>query len=222
MAQSLTDSNREPGEKQKARIREVISRLRKEYGNPKTSLLHRTPHQLLVSTILSAQCTDKRVNQVTPNLFEKYPTLGAFASADVRELARDIHSCGYHNQKARAIKGTSLMIKEEYRGEVPSTLQELVKLPGVGRKTANCVLSYVYGIPSLVVDTHMVRLMGLLGFTRSINPEKIEQDIMGIAPREDWIDLTLLIIRHGRRVCLARRPQCGKCVLNDLCPSSTV
>ncbi len=175
-----------------------------------------------MSTILSAQCTDKRVNQVTPALFESYPTVRDFASADVTELAEQIHSCGYHNQKARAIKGSSLMILEEYNGTVPSTRDELLKLPGVGRKTANCVLSYLYGIPAVVVDTHVIRIMGLLGFTNSTDPEKIEREIGEIAPRRDWIDLTLLTIRHGRRVCIARRPRCGECVLNDLCPSSIV
>lgn len=218
----MSDFPREPRDRKRARMEEVISRLSREYGEPRTYLRHRTPHQLLVATILSAQCTDKRVNMVTPALFQKYPTMEDFASADVFSLAKDIHSCGYHNQKARVIKGSSLMILEEYGGEVPSTLEELVRLPGVGRKTANCVLAYVYGIPAMVVDTHMVRIMTLLGFTESQSPEKIEEEIMKLAHRKNWIVLTLLVIKHGRRVCIARRPKCGECVLRSVCPSSTV
>lgn len=206
---------------QKERMKKVIDHLRKEYGDKKTSLTYRSPHQLLIATILSAQCTDKRVNMVTPELFQKYQTVGDFAYAGVNELAEGIHSCGYHNQKAKAIKGSSLMIKEEFGGEVPGTLEELLKLPGVGRKTANFILGAVYGIPAVVVDTHMVRIMGLLEFTQSKNPEIIEREIMKIAPREAWIDLTHLIIDHGRRVCIARRPRCEKCALSDICPSST-
>jgi len=206
---------------QKERMKKVIDHLRKEYGDKKTSLTYRSPHQLLIATILSAQCTDKRVNMVTPELFQKYQTVGDFAYAGVNELAEDIHSCGYHNQKAKVIKGSSLMIKEEFGGEVPGTLEELLKLPGVGRKTANFILGAVYRIPAVVVDTHMVRIMGLLGFTQSKNPEIIEREIMKIAPREAWIDLTHLIIDHGRRVCIARRPRCEKCALSDICPSST-
>jgi len=206
---------------QKKRMKEVIRRLLEEYGKKKTGLEYRSPHQLLIATILSAQCTDKRVNQVTPGLFKKYQTVEDFAYAQVNELAEEIHSCGYFNQKAKAIKGSSLKIWEEYNGEIPNTLDELIKLPGVGRKTANCLLGSVYDIPAVVVDTHMIRIMGLLGFTESKNPEIIEREIMDIAPREYWIELTHLIIDHGRDVCIARRPRCGVCVFNDICPSST-
>jgi len=204
----------------KKRISEIIRRLRSAYPEATCSLTYKSPHELLVSTILSAQCTDKRVNQVTPGLFLKYRSVIDFAEANETELAQDIHSCGYHNQKARAIKGSSQIICEDYRGEVPNTLEELVKLPGVGRKTANCVLGTAFGIPSVVIDTHMIRIMNLLQFTQSRSPEKIEQDIMLIAQKDAWINLTHLIIEHGRAICISRRPRCGDCLINDLCPSS--
>lgn len=204
------------------RAERVVELLRMEYATAECSLNFGTPHQLLVSTILSAQCTDKRVNQVTPRLFEKYPTVKDFAYADVNELAADIHSTGFHNQKARSIKGASLMIWEKYGGEVPETMDELIRLPGVGRKTANCVLGTAFGIPSMVIDTHMIRIMGLLGFTESNDPVKIEFEMMDVFPEKDWVDLTHLIIDHGRKVCIARRPQCTYCSLKELCPSSLV
>jgi len=206
----------------KKRMKEIIRRLRSAYPDATCSLTHKSPHQLLVSTILSAQCTDKRVNQVTPDLFNKYPSVKDFAKAEESELANDIHSCGYHNQKARAIKGSCQVIWEDFAGEVPDTMEDLLKLPGVGRKTANCVLGTAYGIPSVVIDTHMVRIMNLLGFTQSRDPVKIERDIMSIAPKKEWIDLTHLIIEHGRYVCIARRPRCSDCLLHDLCPSAAL
>ncbi|MFQ6608732.1 MAG: endonuclease III [Fidelibacterota bacterium] len=201
------------------RMKKIIRRLRKAYPEAACSLQFENPHQLLVATILSTQCTDKRVNQVTPKLFKKYPTVKDFALSDVSELAHDILSCGYHNQKARAIKGSSLVIWEAYGGDVPRTLEKLVKLPGVGRKTANCILGTAYGIPAMVIDTHMIRIMNLLGFVTSRNPVHIELEIMSITPQKDWIDLTHLIIEHGRKICIARRPQCGYCILHDLCPA---
>ncbi len=200
---------------------EVINRLRSEYPDSRCSLNYSSTHELLVATILSAQCTDHRVNQVTPGLFEKYTSPVHFARADVQELARDIHSCGYHNQKARSIQGASLRIVEDYDGEVPDTMDELVALPGVGRKTANCVLGECFGVPSMVIDTHMVRIMNLLGFTTSRDPVKIEKELMEIFPPEDWVNLTHMIIDHGRAICIARRPQCQNCVLADICPSAT-
>ena len=204
------------------RAERVVGLLRKEYTTAECSLNFHTPHQLLISTILSAQCTDKRVNQVTPRLFQKYPTIKDFAYADVNELAVDIHSTGFHNQKARSIQGASLMICEDYHGKVPDTMDELIDLPGVGRKTANCVLGTAFGVPAMVIDTHMVRIMGLLGFTQSKDPVKIEFEMMDIFPEKDWVDLTHLVIDHGRKVCIARRPQCADCALRELCPSSTV
>jgi len=207
---------------QAGRAAKVISLLKIEYPDSDCSLTYSDAHRLLVATILSAQCTDQRVNQVTPGLFIKYPTVSDFAYSDVNELAKDVHSCGYHNQKARSIQGSSLKIVEEYDGHVPDTLEELIKLPGVGRKTANCVLGQYYGVPSLVIDTHMVRIMNLLGFTKSKDTKKIEFELMDIFEKNDWVLLTHLIIDHGRAVCIARRPQCSVCVLADLCPSSIV
>ena len=213
---------KESQQSKRERMVQVIDRLKKEYPSAKCSLDYRDAHQLLVSTILSAQCTDKRVNMVTPGLFKKYKTVVAFAYCDVNELSEDIRSTGYHNQKAKSIQGTSLMIQEEYEGEVPSTMEDLLQLPGVGRKTANCVLGTVFNVPSMVIDTHMVRIMNLLGFTQKKNPVNIEFEIVDIAEEKNWVILTHLIIEHGRNVCIARRPQCSDCCLSDICPSSLV
>ena len=213
---------KESQQSKRERMVQVIDRLKKEYPSAKCSLDYRDAHQLLVSTILSAQCTDKRVNMVTPGLFNKYKTVAAFAYCDVNELSEDIRSTGYHNQKAKSIQGTSLMIQEEYEGEVPSTMEDLLQLPGVGRKTANCVLGTVFNVPSMVIDTHMVRIMNLLGFTQKKNPVNIEFEIVDIAEEKNWVILTHLIIEHGRNVCIARRPQCSDCCLSDICPSSLV
>ena len=213
---------KESQQSKRERMVQVIDRLKKEYPSAKCSLDYRDAHQLLVSTILSAQCTDKRVNMVTPGLFKKYKTVAAFAYCDVNELSEDIRSTGYHNQKAKSIQGTSLMIQEEYEGVVPSTMEDLLQLPGVGRKTANCVLGTVFNVPSMVIDTHMVRIMNLLGFTQKKNPVNIEFEIVDIAEEKNWVILTHLIIEHGRNVCIARRPQCSDCCLSDICPSSLV
>ena len=199
---------------------EIVQRLRKAYPDSKCSLNYSTTYELLVATILSAQCTDHRVNQVTPDLFKKYPTPEDFAYANIEELARDIHSCGYHNQKAKGIQGASLKIVEENNGEVPDNMDNLVKLPGVGRKTANCVLGECFNMPSMVIDTHMVRIMNLLGLTSSRDPKKIESELMELFDPSDWVNLTHMIIDHGRAVCIARRPQCSVCVLADICPSA--
>ncbi len=198
----------------------IVEQLKKSYPSSECSLKYSNPHEILVSTILSAQCTDRRVNQVTPGLFKQYKTPKAFAYADVNELALDIHSCGYHNQKAKSIQGANLMIVEEYHGVVPDNMEDLLTLPGVGRKTANCVLGEVYNVPSMVIDTHMVRIMNLLGLATSKDPKKIEMECMEIFDKKDWIRLTHMIIDHGRSVCIARRPQCSMCSLSDLCPSS--
>ena len=204
------------------RMAEVIVRLKKEYPTARTSLDYKNAHQLLVSTILSAQCTDKRVNMVTPSLFKKYKTAAAFAYCNANELSEDIRSTGYHNQKAKSIQGASLMIQEEFAGEVPGTMEDLLALPGVGRKTANCVLGAVFNVPSMVIDTHMVRIMNLLAFTQKKDPVKIEFEIMDLVEKKEWVILTHLIIAHGRHVCIARRPQCTECCLSDICPSSIV
>lgn len=198
----------------------VLALLKKEYPLAQCSLIYETTHQLLVATILSAQCTDKRVNQITPKLFEKYTTIESFAYSDLEELAQNIRSAGYHNAKARSIKGSALRIIEEYNGIVPNSMLELVKLPGVGRKTANCVLGECYNVPSMVIDTHMIRIFNLLGFTNTKNAVKMEQELMELFDKKNWVNLTHMIIEHGRAVCIARRPQCGQCVLAELCPSA--
>jgi len=200
---------------------EIVKQLKKSYPNAKCSLNYSSPHELLIATILSAQCTDHRVNQVTKTIFRKYQSQKAFAYADINELAKEIYSCGYHNQKAKSIQGSSLEIVEEYNGIVPDNMEDLVKLPGVGRKTANCVLGEIYGIPSMVIDTHMVRIMNLLEFTHSKDAKKIEIEIMEIFDKNDWIKLTHMIIDHGRAVCIARRPQCSMCSISNCCPSVT-
>ena len=208
--------------KKRDRASKIYSLLKKEYPNSKCSLHYTTPHELLVATILSAQCTDDRVNMVTKHLFKKYHSPKDFAYCNLESLSEDIHSCGYYNQKAKNIQGASLIIVEEHKCVVPSSLDELVALPGVGRKTANCVLGEIYNVPSMVIDTHMVRIMNLLGFTRNKDPKKIELEIMKLFEEKIWVKLTHLIIDHGRAICIARRPQCGACVLSKLCPSSDV
>lgn len=207
---------------QKKRAGEVLRRLKIEYPHSKCSLTYKTPHQLLVATILSAQCTDARVNSVTPGLFRKYGSVRDFATANLEEMSGDIRSCGYHNQKARSIIGASIAIMEEHDGAVPSTMKDLVALAGVGRKTANCVLGECFDIPAMVIDTHMIRIMNLLGFVKGRHPEKIERELMELFPETDWVRLTHMVIDHGRAVCIARRPACQRCVLSDLCPGSTV
>ena len=198
----------------------IVKMLKKEYPDSKCSLNYQTPHELLVATILSAQCTDSRVNQVLPELFKEYPNVESFANADLKKLSKKIFSCGYHNQKAKSIQGSSISIIENYNGKVPQTMDELIKLPGVGRKTANCILGECFNTPSMVIDTHMIRIMNLLGYTSSKDPKKIEIELMDIFNKKYWVNLTHMIIDHGRAVCIARRPQCNKCILSDLCPSS--
>lgn len=213
---------KENNSQKEVRGKKVVSKLKRAYPDSKCSLHYSTAHELLVATILSAQCTDHRVNQVTPGLFRKYKSPKDFAYANIEVLAKDIHSCGYHNQKAKSIQGASLKIVEENDGEVPDTMEDLVKLPGVGRKTANCVLGEIYKVPSMVIDTHMVRIMNLLGFTNTKDAKKIEFELMNIFVKKDWVALTHMVIDHGRAVCIARRPQCESCVLNMLCPSADV
>ena len=202
-----------------ARAKEVVRLLKKRYAASKCSLNYSNPHELLVATILSAQCTDHRVNQVLPGLFKKYSSIEAFAFAKLNKLSQDVYSCGYHNQKAKSIQGSSLAILKDYEGEVPQTMEELIKLPGVGRKTANCILGECFNIPSMVIDTHMIRIMNLLEFATSKDPKKIELELMELFNKRDWVKLTHMVIDHGRAVCIARKPQCDKCVLQDICPS---
>ena len=203
-----------------ARAKEVVRLLKKRYAASKCSLNYNNPHELLVATILSAQCTDHRVNQVLPGLFKKYSSIEAFAFANLNELSQDIYSCGYHNQKAKSIQGSSFAILNDHAGEIPQTMEELIKLPGVGRKTANCILGECFNIPSMVIDTHMIRIMNLLQFTSSKNPKIIELDLMDIFDKRDWVKLTHMIIDHGRAICIARHPKCDQCVLYEQCPSA--
>ncbi|PIS30942.1 MAG: endonuclease III [Candidatus Marinimicrobia bacterium CG08_land_8_20_14_0_20_45_22] len=198
----------------------IFPRLSAAYPTAHCALNHTNPRELLIATILSAQCTDKRVNMVTPGLFQKYPTAQAFADADLEELKNDIRSTGFFNNKAKAIKSAMKSVSDKFGGEIPRTMEELLQLEGVGRKTANVVLGDAFGVPGIVVDTHVKRLANLLGLTKNADPEKIEQDLMKQFPKEQWTMLGHLLIEHGRVVCIARRPQCGQCVLNDICPSA--
>ena len=211
---------KESKEKKSERALAILNLLKQEYPDSKCSLHYQSTYELLIATILSAQCTDKRVNQVTPGLFKKYPSIEEFAHSDLQELSKDIHSCGYHNQKSRSIQGATLTILNEFDGEVPNSLDDLVSLPGVGRKTANCVLGECFNVPSMVIDTHMVRIMNLLELTHSKDPKKIELGLMDIFPNEEWVKLTHMIIDNGRAICIARRPQCQNCILTHVCPSS--
>jgi endonuclease-3 len=202
---------------------EVLSRLKRAYPDARTELDYETPLQLLIATILSAQCTDKRVNMVTPLLFRTFPTAAALAEAPREELEEIIKSTGFFRNKTKSLIGLGKALVERHNGEVPDSMDALVKLPGVGRKTANVVLGNAFGKNvGIVVDTHVARLSHRLGLTKETDPVKIEQDLVRLFPREDWTLLAHLLIFHGRRVCIARTPKCEICVLNDICPSSRV
>ena len=207
----------------KTRARKIIARLKREYPDATCALHHRSALELVVATILSAQCTDARVNMVTPHLFAKYRTAADYAAADPRVLEREIQSTGFFRNKTKSIIGMAQALVERHGGEVPQTMEELTALPGVGRKTANVILGTWFGKnEGVVVDTHVHRLSRLLGLTRQDDPVKIEQELMQLVPREDWTWFSHTLIQHGRAVCIARRPRCAECVLNRLCPSSTV
>ncbi|MCK5594826.1 endonuclease III [bacterium] len=198
----------------------IISRLIKKYHNPKIALHYRNPIQLLVATILSAQCTDKMVNKVTKVLFEKYRSVEDYANAELSELEKDIRQTGFFRNKSKNIKNACKMLMEKFDGQVPNTMEKMLLLPGVARKTANVVLTSAYGvIEGIVVDTHVKRLSQRLGLTKNDNPEKIEKDLMNIVPKDKWAQFSFLLISHGRKICQARKPVCGECILNDLCPS---
>ena len=202
---------------------EVFSRLKRAYPDAHTELDYETPLQLVIATILSAQCTDKRVNMVTPLLFRTYPTAAVLADAPPERLEEIIKSTGFFRNKTKSLIGLGKALVERHHGEVPDSMDALVKLPGVGRKTANVILGNAFGKnEGIVVDTHVARLSHRLGLTKETDPVKIEQDLMRLFPREDWTLLAHLLIFHGRRVCVARAPKCEVCVLNDICPSSTV
>jgi len=200
--------------------RTVVRRLRREYPDVDCALIHDNPFELTVATILSAQCTDEMVNRVTPALFHRYPTPEKLARGRPETVEGLIHSTGFFRNKAKNIRGMARRLVDEHEGEVPRTMDELLALPGVARKTANVVLGVAYGIAEgVVVDTHVKRITGRLSLTDEKTPEKIERDLMEILPRRDWIDVSHLLIRHGRRVCNARKPACDVCVLADRCPS---
>lgn len=205
----------------KERTLKIIRLLKGEYPDARCSLNHTSPLELLVATILSAQCTDERVNLVTASLFRKYAGAQAYASVAQSELEADIRSTGFFRNKAKAIQGACRMIIERYEGRVPRSLEELLELPGVARKTANVVLGNAYGISSgVVVDTHVARLTRRLELSAHEQPEKIERDLLELVPPKDWIIFSHLLIAHGRRVCKARTPLCAECVIEPLCPSS--
>ena len=207
----------------RARTRRIVARLRREFPEAKCALDHASPLQLLVATILSAQCTDVRVNMVTPALFAKYHTAAEYAAADPEQFQREIQSTGFFRNKTKSILGMAQALVERHGGQVPDTMDALVALPGVGRKTANVVLGNAFGKnEGIVVDTHVQRISGLLKLTRETTPEKIERDLMGLVPRKDWTIFSHLLILHGRKTCIARRPKCESCGISDLCPSSRI
>lgn len=205
-------------QKLKEKAKEIIKRLKSSYPSAKVALNFENPLQLLVAVILSAQCTDERVNEITKDLFKKYKTAEDFANADLDELAEDIKSTGFYRQKANYIKSACKIIVEKHKGEVPKTMEELLELPGVARKTANIVLANAYGIvEGIPVDTHVRRLSQRIGLVTSKDPEKIEKELMEIVPKEEWFIFPYLMQAHGRKICIARKPKCEKCILKDLC-----
>lgn len=204
-----------------ARMKEILDRLEVAYHDAKVGLDYTTPFELLIATILSAQCTDDRVNIVTKDLFQKYRSPQDFLLVPVEEIEQDIRSTGFYKNKAKSIRGCCQRLIEHFNSTVPSTLEDLITLPGVGRKTANCVLSNCYNIPGITVDTHVTRIMNLLGMVDTSDAVKIEYALMEIVPRERWNTMNHAIITHGRRTCIARRPQCGVCPVKDLCPSAS-
>jgi endonuclease-3 len=199
-------------------VKQILRGLAKTYPDATCALKHENAYQLLVATILSAQCTDERVNMVTPSLFAKYPDVRALAKADQSELEAMIRSTGFFRAKATSLRGMARGVVENFGGEIPRNLEDLITLPGVGRKTANVVLGTVWGIAvGVVVDTHVKRISNLLGLTKSSNPEQIEQDLMQLIPQSEWVDFSHRLIHHGRRICIARRPQCPICPLLHCC-----
>ncbi|MEW6050761.1 MAG: endonuclease III [Candidatus Zixiibacteriota bacterium] len=205
----------------KKRAVKIVALLKKQYPDAKCSLDFGTPHQLMVATILSAQCTDERVNMVTPDLFEKYQTVENFAGAELADLEQMVYTTGFFKNKAKAIKESAQQLIERHGGVMPRTIDELTKLKGVGRKTASVILGAGFGLAEgIVVDTHVGRISRLLGFTRKNDPAKIERELMKIIAAEDWIAYSHLLIYHGRATCKARTPDCPNCVLKKLCPSA--
>jgi endonuclease-3 len=222
MARSYVHEARKRVGPKKQRIRPIIERLAAEHADATIALTFRNDLELLISVMLSAQTTDVNVNRVTATLFEKYHTPEDYLAVPQEELERDIFATGFFRQKARSLRGTMHMLLEEFDGQVPRTLPELMRLPGVARKTANVVAAELGNAQGIVVDTHVRRLSQRLGFTKQEDPVKIERDLIKLVPREDWARFPHLLIWHGRRVCDARKPRCEDCVVNDLCPSSRV
>jgi endonuclease-3 len=214
---------REAAAARHARAAAILERLKARHPDAHCELVHGDAYELLAATILSAQCTDARVNMVTPALFARYPDARALARADQAEVEEIVRSTGFFRNKAKSLIGMARAVVERHGGEIPATMDELRVLPGVGRKTANVILGNAFGLnEGVTVDTHVGRIARLLKLTRHDDPEKVEQDLMGLFPREDWALLSHLLIFHGRRTCIARRPRCGECVLHDLCPSAQV
>lgn len=199
-----------------------LSYLKELFPQAECALIFQTPFQLLVATILSAQCTDKQVNKVTPSLFEKYPDAESMAKAPIESIEELIHSTGFYKNKAKNIKAMSISLVEKFGGVVPDNMEDLTSLAGVGRKTANVVLGNAFHIPGMVVDTHVKRITNRYGLTKNSDPEKIEQDLMKIIPRENWTEVSHQLVLFGRTVCDAKKPKCIECNVNNLCPSSKV
>ena len=218
-----TKRGRESKRALRARVEQITVLLRATYPDAECALLYRNAWELLVSTILSAQCTDKRVNMVTPALFARFPSVEAFAAASREDLETAIRSTGFFRNKAKNIQGAAHVMLEKFGGAVPKTMAELLELPGVARKTANVVLGVAFQVADgIVVDTHVSRLSQRLKLTREKDPTKIERDLMQVVPQADWIDIGHLLIHHGRALCTARKPACSECPLQDLCPSAAI
>ncbi|MEO6193917.1 MAG: endonuclease III [Thermoanaerobaculia bacterium] len=216
-------ARRESGRARRQRAAEILARLRQAYPEVRLALDFQSPLQLVMATVLAAQCTDERVNQVTPLLFRRYPTARDYAAADILELEEMVRTTGFFRNKARALKNLGTALAAEHGGEVPASLELLVALPGVGRKTANVVLGNAFGLnEGVAVDTHVQRLSRRLFLTEETDPEKIERDLMPVLPREEWTRFALLLQDHGRKICKARKPECALCPVADLCPSAEV
>lgn len=214
---------RETAAEKKVRVRRILRTLKKIHPDADMVLRYSTPVQLLVAVMLSAQCTDKKVNEVTDALFQKYKTAKDFADADPRIFEREIHSTGFYRAKTKNIIAAATMLVQNFKGELPRTMNEMITLPGVARKTANVVLGNAYGITEgIAVDTHVSRLAQRLGLTKHTDPNKIEQDLILLFPREEWFKLTYLLIEHGRAICTSQRRKCEICPLSKLCPSSLI
>lgn len=204
--------------KESQRAGQILKKLKKAYPKVESALEYQSPFELLISTILSAQCTDQRVNIVTETLFKKYKKPEDYIKVSNLELEKDIFSTGFYRQKTKSIKNCCSVLIEKYNGKVPSNFDELTKLPGVGRKTASVVAGNAFGIPAIAVDTHVIRLSNLLGFVETTNPEVIEKRLKELFAEKDWVDSSHLLATHGRNICIARRPKCDECFLADLCP----